>query len=161
MKAIVRYKQLGKIKSSIECDTQIRALKQTIIEGWSELRSNCDPKVKDYFKHRDELSVEYGLIFQGQRIIVPISLRNETLSQIHKGHMGVTKSVERAKDVVKIVTDYVWNCPVCLTHRNSNAKEPMILSEFPDRPYQKLDADVFYFYGQNYLFTTDYYSRFL
>ena len=130
------------------------------------MRSSCDLKVLDYFNHRDELSVEDRLIFRGQIIIVPASLRNETLSQIHKGHMGVTKSVERAKDslfwpgMVKQVTDYVLNCPVCLTHRNSNAKEPMIPSEFPDRPYQKLGADIFQFDGQNYLLTIDYYSRF-
>ena len=162
----VTDKRLDRIKSGIESDMQMRALKRTIIEGWPEMRSNCDPKVLDYFNHRDELSVEDGLIFRGQRIIVPASLRNETLSQIHKGHMGVTKSVERAKDslfwpgMVKQVTDYVLNCPLCLTHRNSNAKEPMIPSEFPDRPYQKLGADIFHFDRQNYLLTIDYYSRF-
>ena len=45
-------------------------------------------------------------------------------------------------------------------HRDSNAREPMISSEFPDRPYQKIGTDLFHFDGKNYLLTIDYYSRF-
>lgn len=36
----------------------------------------------------------------------------------------------------------------------------MISTDFPDRPYQKLGADLFHFDGKNYLLTIDYYSRF-
>ena len=64
-------------------------------------------------------------------------------AQLHKGHMGVTKSVERAKDslfwpgMVIQVTNYVLNCPICLTHINTIAKEPMIPSEFSRQTISK------------------------
>lgn len=60
----------------------------------------------------------------------------------------------------KQITEHILQCPICLTHRDSNAKEPMVTSEFPDRPYQVLSTDLFYFDDKNYLLTVDHYSRF-
>lgn len=88
------------------------------------------------------------------------------LCQVHTGHLGVTKTLERAKDNIfwpgmsKQITDHVLNCSVCLKHRDSNAKEPLIAHEFPQRPYQKIGTDIFTFDGKNYLLTTCYFSRF-
>jgi len=84
----------------------------------------------------------------------------------HTWTIGVTKTLERAKDslfwpgMTKQITDHVLECPICLTHRDSNPKQPMISTEFPDRPYQKLGADLFYLDGKNYLLKIDYYSCF-
>ena len=52
------------------------------------------------------------------------------------------------------------HCEVCLTHRDSNAKEPLMPHEVPQGPYQKLGSDIFSFEGKNYLLTSCYYSRF-
>ena len=89
------------------------------------------------------------------------------LRQVHTGHLGITKTLERAKDKIfwlsvmsKQITECVLQCSVCLTHRDSNAKEPLFPHEFPQRPYQKIGTDSFTFEGKNYLLTTDYYSRF-
>ena len=105
-------------------------------------------------------------LFKGQKIIIPAALRSEMIIKVHTGHLGVTRTLERAKDNIfwpgmsKQITDHVLKCDVCLTHRNSNAKEPLIPHVFPDRPYQKIGTDLFYYDGKNYLLTIDYYSRF-
>ena len=144
----------------------MQTLKKTIVDGWSETRPECDSAILEYWNHRDELSVEQGLIFRGQKIVVPKSMRQEMLHQVHTGHLGVTKTFERAKDNIfwpgmsKQITEHVLQCSVCLTHRDSNAKEPLIPHEFPQRPYKKIGTDIFTFEGKNYLLTTVYYSRF-
>ena len=76
----------------------MQTLKKTTVDGWSETRPECDSDILEYWNHRDELSVEQGLIFRGQKIVVPKSMREETLRQVHTGNLGVTKTPERAKD---------------------------------------------------------------
>ncbi|MEW8546431.1 MAG: RNase H-like domain-containing protein, partial [Candidatus Thiodiazotropha sp.] len=159
-------KRLENVKQAIQQDSQMQILKRTIKEGWPETRSACNSVVSEYWNHRDELSVEQDLIFRGQKIVIPKTLREDMLCQVHTGHLGVTKTLERAKDNIfwpgmsKQITDHVLNCSVCLKHRDSNAKEPLIAHEFPQRPYQKIGTDIFTFDGKNYLLTTCYFSRF-
>ena len=161
----VNDRRLDSIRSHIESDPQMRSLKRTILEGWPDTRAKCDPSIVEFFNHRDELSYEDRLIFRGQALIIPKPLRADMLTQVHKGHLGVTKTLERARDslfwpgMCKQVTEYVLDCPTCLAHRDSNAKEPMIATEFPDRPFQKIGADLFHFDGKEYLLTIDYYSK--
>ena len=76
------------MRTSNENDAQMQTLKSTILEGWSEERSSCKPNIVEYWNHRDELSVDDGLIFRGQTLIVPKQLRAEILVQVHKGHLG-------------------------------------------------------------------------
>ncbi|XP_060558164.1 uncharacterized protein K02A2.6-like [Ruditapes philippinarum] len=88
------------------------------------------------------------------------------VQKVHTGHMGITKTLERAKDSIfwpgmsKQIKEYVSKCSICLTYRDANTKEPLMTTEFPKRPYQKIAADLFHFQGKEYLLTIDYYSRF-
>ncbi|MET0104994.1 MAG: RNase H-like domain-containing protein [Sedimenticola sp.] len=162
----VTDRRLESIKTEIKQDAQMQDLQNVILQGWPETRSDCKQTVMEYWNHRDELSVEKGLIFRGQKILIPKSLRAEMLKQVHTGHLGVTKTLERAKDnlfwpgMTKAITDNVLSCEVCLAHRDSNAKEPLIVHDVPQGPYQKLGSDIFTFEGKNYLLTSCYYSRF-
>lgn len=162
----VTNRRLDSIRNAIKQDRSMQTLKKTILEGWPENRSNCPQEVIEFWNHRDELSVEESLIFRGQKLVIPPPLRPEMLVQVHTGHLGVTKTLERAKDnmfwpgMAKQITDYVLRCQICLKHRDSNAKEPLISHEFPSRPFQKIGTDIFQFDGKQYLVTIDYYSRF-
>ena len=49
---------------------------------------------------RDELGVADGIILKGMRIVVPPSLRQEMLTQIHETHLGIAKRTERAREAL-------------------------------------------------------------
>jgi hypothetical protein len=80
--------------------------------------------------------------------------------------MGVEKTIRRARDALfwpgmaKQITSYIYQCAVCQKHRYSNAKEPLISHDVPDRPWQNIAADLFSFDNKDYLVTVDYYSRY-
>ncbi|MCG8076812.1 MAG: DDE-type integrase/transposase/recombinase, partial [Candidatus Thiodiazotropha taylori] len=158
--------RLDSIRTAIKNDNKMQKLKQTIACGWPDLRAECDPEIQDFWNHRDELSFEDDLIFRGQKLLIPPALRQEMISKVHTGHLGVSKTLERAKDnlfwpgMSKDITKHVLQCATCLKHRDSNAKEPLIPHEFPDRPYQKIGVDLFHYDGKEHLLTVDYYSRF-
>lgn len=42
-----------------------------------------------YFNFREELSVQNGVVFKGERIVVPLSLRQCIIDKIHASHLGV------------------------------------------------------------------------
>ena len=56
--------------------------------------------------------------------------------------------------------ELVTGCSICVKHR-PNAPEPMISSQLPDRPWQKVGTDLFERKGQSYLLLIDSFSRYV
>lgn len=67
-------------------------LKRVIKEAWPAERKRCPTAIQEYWNHRDELSEMGGTVFKGEKIVIPMQLREEMLKRIHAGHMGIEKS---------------------------------------------------------------------
>ena len=123
--------------------------------------------MKDFHQIRHELIREDGLILFGNRIIVPINLRKEILKLLHEGHLGVSKTRNKARakfywpNMSKEIETYINNCQVCLLNRPTNASQPMIPQEIPILPWYKLGLDILEFENQNYLVTMDYFTKWI
>ena len=65
--------------------------------GWPVNRC-ADPDLKPYFTRRLELSVEQGCLMWGLRTVIPPSLRQTILTELHEGHPGIArmKSIARS-----------------------------------------------------------------
>ena len=89
------------------------------------------------------------------------------LSEIHSGHQGVNKCVQRASQCVwwpritKDIQVVVQNCSFCQEHKPDQRSEPMIATPLPSIPWDKIGADLCDFKGKKYLVVIDYYSRFI
>jgi hypothetical protein len=68
---------------------------------------------------REELTFQDGIIFKGERIVVPQSVRNDMLSRIHNGHVGIQDCLRRAKEslywprMYRDIENFVRNCESC------------------------------------------------
>ena len=71
----VSTSRLQEIQQATEDDENLQALKAIILRGWPDDRSQLPEQATPYFSMRDELSLHDGVIFCGQRIVVPVSLR--------------------------------------------------------------------------------------
>ena len=60
-------------------------------KGWSDDRRRCPQFVKPFWNYSDELWLMEGLVFKGERIVIPSSLRKDMLKLIHRGYMGMAK----------------------------------------------------------------------
>ena len=104
-------------------------------------------------------------ILYGQRILIPEPLRQETLHKVHNGHQGIQRCRLRAKvsvwwpGISNEIENMVKQCPTC-ARQSHHRKEPMIPTDLPDYPWQKVGADLFHLNGANYLVVVDYYSRY-
>lgn len=97
---------------------------------------------------------------KGQRIVIPKVLQSEMLARIHEGHMGITKCRIRAQQLVwwlglsAQIASMVAQSEVCAKCQPLHP-EPMMPSELPNRPWQKVGADMFYWQNDSYLLVVD------
>ena len=139
-------------------DITCQRIEEYVTHGWPD-RARLSPEEKLYSLVAAELSIEQGCDN-------PPALRQSMLTKIHTGHQGITKCRERAKQSVwwpglsKQIEDFVDKCDKCAKDRH-NRVEPMIPSDVPKRPWQKLGLDLFELNGASYLLVVDYMSAFV
>ena len=88
------------LQASTASDPDMQQLIAVIKEGWPDDRNSCPPLVKPFWNYRDELSLMEGLVFKGERIVIPVALRKDMLKQVRVGHMGMVKGKNRANEVM-------------------------------------------------------------
>ena len=126
----------------------------------------ANPASESTGTYKNKLSTIYGIIYKGEKILVPSAMRPEMLQKIHTSHLGVEKTKQRAREILfwpgmtSQIHQTVTACPICSKLSNSNPKEPMIPHDPPSRPWQKLGTDLFTWDDRNFLVTVDYYSRY-
>ena len=92
-------------------------------------------------------------------------MRLDVLDKIHEGHQGIQKCRERAKQSVwwpgisRHIQEMVEQCSTCAYQRRQHA-QPLIPTEFPERPFQMVAVDLFELRKKCYLILVDYFSRF-
>ena len=157
--------KLKEIENTQNQDAVCKQVKKYCQSAWPCL-SNLKGPVKSFAKIRQELSVNNGLLLRGNRLVIPNSLQSEILEKLHSGHQGLTKCRLRAKqsvwwpNICQHIEEKVSKCPVCCKYRIQPA-EPLIPSQFPERPWQKVGTDLFEWKKSNYLLVVDYFSWFI
>ena len=79
--------------------------------------------------------------------------------------MGIEKSKPRARDVLyspwmdSEIQEKIARCSMCQQHQKQNAKEPMIPSQLPSKPWEKVATELFTRDKSEYLIIVDYHSR--
>lgn len=73
----MRQERVQKIQLETARDETLQLLKATILKGWPEDRSKIPTQLTPYYSMRDELRVYDGLVFKGERLVVPLGLRAE------------------------------------------------------------------------------------
>ncbi|KAJ8335412.1 hypothetical protein SKAU_G00387540 [Synaphobranchus kaupii] len=102
-------------------DVELQTVMANLQHGWTK------GKYSKYYPIRSELSVVNGLLLRRNRIIIPVSMRQEMLSWIHEGHLGIDKCKRRAREAVywpRInvdIEELISKCDTCLRHRSTKA----------------------------------------
>ena len=162
----VSDERLKSVRRETQSDEQMQCLHKVIIEGWPQTRQECPERIQEFWNHRDELTVMNDIIFKGEKIVIPRSLRDEMLGKIHTGHIGIEKCKLRAKDILfwpgmsKAIESMVAKCSICQEKMMANPKEPMIPHPIPSVPWEVVGTDLFEIDGHKYVIVVDYYSRY-
>ena len=160
--------QLEEIRQATADDQVLQKIIQLISLGWpNSISELADNVTRIYFQYRDELVCEDGIIFKGQRILIPASLRKKYLAEIHSSHIGIEGCLRRARELIfwpgmnAEVKDLISRCPICLKYRAQQQKEPIIQEQVPDRAWATVSADLFQYRNQHDIVMVDHFSNFV
>ena len=157
----------SKLKAETDNDEELQELKKLILFGWQKNQRSTDHIGNLYGEYQGELSTYNGVIYRGDRVVIPRSMRPEMLNTLHTSHMGIVKTKQRARDIIfwpgmnKQIEEMIKKCPTCLEFQNKQPKEPMIPHPIPSLPWNKVATDLFELDGNHYLVMVDYYSNFI
>ncbi|XP_022798951.1 uncharacterized protein K02A2.6-like [Stylophora pistillata] len=157
---------LGDIAEHSKKDPVLVELERMICSGWPVRRDDAEPSLRPYFNFRNELAAQQGVIYRGERVVVPLNLWKDMIKRIHSSHIGMEGCLRRARvslywpGMDAQVKDYIQSCETCLSTGSKQQKETMIPHEVKDHPWSKVGLDLFDFNQRTYLVTVDYYSNF-
>ena len=161
------HDRLQRIRDCSRNDPVISVLRETIQHGWPEQMCDVPECIHPYRGVRDVMTVESTLVFKGHRVVIPQSMRKEMIELAHEAHIGMEGCIRRAREsmfwprMTAEIKDYVGKCDICLMHRASQGKEPLMQHQFADRPWSKVGADLCELPGRMLLVVVDYYSNFV
>ena len=159
--------RLQQIKHVSSDDPVMQALRETILRGWPECKSEVPECVLPYFDFRDELTVQDQLVFKGAQLVVPAAMRKDMMAVAHVSHIGNEGCIRRARETMfwprmsAELKEYIAKCDVCMAHRTTQGKEPIVQHEFAARPWSKVGADLCELPGRTLLVVCDYCSNFI
>ena len=164
LRMVASQRTIDNIRTAAAEDDEYNRLIEQIHVGWPASSAAVPAELQPYATFADELIVSGGLVFKGNRVVIPHGARDDILQRVHASHIGVNGCIRRAREAVffpgitAAIKDIVSRCPVCVRYQNEQQKEPVMSPPAPSRPWEKVGTDIFYFHGQDYLVTVDYLS---
>ncbi|KAI2642379.1 Retrovirus-related Pol polyprotein from transposon opus [Labeo rohita] len=143
---------LSLVDFKAECEDcpELSQLRQTIQTGWPKLQKSVCSELRLYFPVRHELAVESPLIFRGNRLIVPIALRERLIHLAHEGHQRLVRTKQRLRELYwwprmdDLVHTVLSACMTCQASDKSakTFPAPMQPVEFPKGPFEHVAIDI-------------------
>ena len=128
-------------------DPEYQQLREIILNGFPDHRQQLPESCRRFWNVREHLSIDNGLIVHGCRLLIPTSMRQQVLSDLHDSHQGSVRTKQRARLTVywpgmdNDIDNVILSCQLCQDHLPSHPKEPMIQKPKPLRPFQEIAAD--------------------
>ena len=154
------------LRRESQCDPTLSALAEVVYSGWPESIKDLPTTIRSFWSSRDTIGLDNGILFKGRQVIIPETLQDNILKQLHKGHLGIEKSKLLAKTSVfwpginHDIENVVKHCKQCQENQDLDKREPMIASKIPPAPWKIIASDLFDIDGETYLLIADYYSKF-
>ena len=136
-----------------------------VMEGWPKVCQDVD--LQKYHQVREYLSVDQGCLVFGFRVVIPESLRDRMLEELHETHCGVVKMKAVARSFVwwpgldKDVESWVRNCDACASYKDSPPSAPLRPWPWAERPMQRVHVDFGDFQGTQLLVMVDVHSKWI
>lgn len=158
--------RLHDTRRATEKDKILQLVIETMTQGWPKDKRQVQNEIRPYFSLQEELSHQNGIVFRGERAVIPDVLRADITSRLHSSHLGMEGCLRRARECVywlgmnDQIKKYINKCDICRSMDDKQQKETLLSHEVPRRPWEKVGTDLFVFDNKDYLITVDYFSNF-
>ena len=137
-----------------------------IVDGFPKHEHECAEDIRSFYDYRESLTIIDRMVLKDKRFVIPANLHEQALENLHRSHMGIVKTKERASTSMfcpKIYNDIgnlLSRCHPCMSHKIKQATEPLE-HDFLTKPWYSLTLDNFEFKGNLYLIIYDRFTRFI
>ena len=83
--------KLRLLQTQTQSDPALQCLMQLCTDGWPDHRSKVPPHCLPFWTFRGQISFNDGILFKGEKIIIPKVMQPEMLKLIHSLHLGIEK----------------------------------------------------------------------
>ena len=77
-----------------------QSLLSLVTNGFPELKSELPEVTRQYWHVRSGLTVDDGIVLYDTRLVIPPSMRRETLVMLHEWHQDIERTKQRARRIV-------------------------------------------------------------
>ena len=137
---------LEDVNKATSLDEELQKIKLAVETGKMNELYN-DPKMTRYTKVMNEFSVVDGIVLKGRKIVIPKSLQKRIVKLGHEGHQGTVRCKQYLRSRVwfsgldKAIDEEVKGCIPCQAATSAKHREPLVMTELPDKAWQKLSID--------------------
>ncbi|UYV62917.1 K02A2.6-like [Cordylochernes scorpioides] len=149
------------IRASLPGDPALRQALDHTLQGWSE-ETPKEMELMPYWSRRYELGACEGLLFWGNRVIIPTNLRAKMLDELHISHQGIVglKGVARTlfwcPGLDKNIEETVRRCNCCQSHASMPPRTTPVNWPPTNQPWDRVHIDYLGPFEQNlYLIVVD------
>ena len=149
--------RLQDLRKQAEEDSEYQQLRQYILNGFPDYRSQLPDEYKQYWSVCNQLALDDNLIVYGCRVLIPSMMRRHILQQLHESHQGSVRTKQRARltaywpGINNDIDNTVLACKQCQDCLPSNPREPIILKPKLSRPFQEVAGDFCSYAGRDFL----------
>lgn len=123
--------------------------------------------VPEFSRFKSELQHVDGILWRENRAIVPGKLQAKAMGIAHRSHPGMSTTKHLLRKFVwwpamdRHVEEFIKSCATCIKLSTRSPPEPLVMSNFPEKPWQDLAID--FWSGSEHdkkvLVIADYYSK--
>ena len=153
--------RLQDLREQAAHNPEYQKLQQIITQGFPDHRNQLPDSCRRYWNIREHLTVDDGMIVYGCRLLIPSSMRQQALANLHESHQGTVRTKERARlsiywpGIDNDIDNVIRSCKICQDQLPSNSKKPIMSKPKPSRPFQEIAMDFCSFGGQQFLIVVD------
>lgn len=133
------------LRAATEGDKVLSFVRQQVLLGKKQGLQNDE--FQAFARIYEELAVENDIVMRGFRVVVPASLRQVVLEELHTAHLGVNKSKSVARGYFwwpgldEAIESHIRGCSACLSEQPSPPLAELIPWEVPIRPWSRIHVD--------------------
>ena len=136
--------RLSNFRRATACDANLQILMSTVLGGQPSTENEVPQEIKSYFSCREAIIAQNGLLFKGERTIVPIQLAKDMTEKILSCHLGIKGCLCCARDVFyqprknAQLNDFILKCDVCNSYKPQHPQEPLMSHEISNETLAKV-----------------------
>ena len=111
--------KLKEFKIATNSDQTLQKLKSTVLDGWPDFKEEIGSEIRPFWDFREEIHVAEGLLFKGEKLIVPKSKQRETLEKKYTVTTLESISANLEQEISYIGQGYLVRYMICVANVHS------------------------------------------